>query len=466
MNDHQDILRLVRDDLACYAVAMWPRFELAAHHQLIVERLEALERGEIPRLMIFLPPRHGKSLLASQIFPAWYLGHHPDREIISATYGQDFSDHFGRRVRTMVNNPLHQALFPEFRVANDVASMRQFNTTAGGSYYAVGRGGAITGRGADLLLIDDPLKGPEEARSEVTRRALYDWYSSVAYTRLQPGAAVVLISTRWHEDDLAGRLLRQSGGEGWDVLSLPAIAEKDESFRRAGEALWPERFPLPKLEQMRRDVGAAVWAGLYQQRPSAAEGGIFKREWWGSYRERPHFKPVVQSWDTAYKTGSENDFSVCTTWGVAENGYYLLSCWRDRLEFPALVRQVVLLHSEYSPAVILVEDKASGQSLIQELKYQTALPIRPVRVDRDKLARSQAVTPLIEAGKVFLPESAPWLADFLDELAAFPTGVHDDVVDSVTQALNYLRHQTNTVSVYELQGLTFVPVNQARSFLG
>jgi predicted phage terminase large subunit-like protein len=466
MNDETNVLWLAHVDLACYAVALHRRFELAAHHKLIVDRLEAVERGETKRLMIFLPPRHGKSWLASQIFPAWYLGRHPEREIISATYGQELSDHFGRRVRTMVSDPLHRAIFSQFRLANDPASMRQFNTTAGGSYYAVGRGGAITGRGADLLLIDDPLKDQEEASSDVIRGDLHDWYTAVAYPRLQPGAAVVLISTRWHEDDLAGRLLRQSRGEGWDVLSLPAIAEKDESFRRAGEALWPERFPLTLLEQMRRDVGAAVWAALYQQRPSAAEGGIFKREWWGSYRERPPFKRIVQSWDTAYKTGTENDFSVCTTWGVAENGYYLLWCWRGRLEFPALLRQMVLLASEYSPMVILIEDKASGQSLIQELKHETALPIRPVRVDRDKLARSQAVTPLIEAGKVFLPESAPWLADFLDELAAFPTGVHDDIVDSVSQALNYLRHQErNTVAIYELQGLTLVRVNQAGSFL-
>jgi len=212
MNDHQEILPLARYDLACYAVAIWRGFELAAYHQLIVDRLENVERGEITRLMISLPPRHGKSLLASQIFPGWYLGRHPDREIISATYGQDLSDHFGRRVRNMVSDPLHQAIFPQFRLVNDAASMRQFSTTAGGSYYAVGRGGAITGRGADLLLIDDPLKDYEEARSEGTRRALHEWYAGVAYTRLQPGAAIVLISTRWHEDDLAGRLLRQSRG--------------------------------------------------------------------------------------------------------------------------------------------------------------------------------------------------------------------------------------------------------------
>jgi hypothetical protein len=187
MNDHQEILSLAHDDLACYAVAMWRGFELAAHHRLIVDRLEGVERGEITRLMISLPPRHGKSLLASQIFPGWYLGRHPDREIITATYGQDLSDDFGRRVRDLVNHPLHRAIFPQFQLANDTANKRRFNTTQKGSYFAVGRGGALTGRGADLLLIDDPLKDYEEARSEVTRRGLHDWYSGVAYTRLQPG---------------------------------------------------------------------------------------------------------------------------------------------------------------------------------------------------------------------------------------------------------------------------------------
>jgi predicted phage terminase large subunit-like protein len=436
-----EVLELARQDLACYAMAQWPGFELAPHHRLIVTKLEAVEREEIRRLMIFMPPRHGKSLLASQIFPAYYLGLHPDRQIICASYGQELADDFGRKVRNMVSDPIHRAIFPEFRLADDSASMRRFDTTAGGSYFAVGRGGPITGRGADLLLIDDPLKDAEEARSEVTRRMLHEWYSSVAYTRLQPGGGIVLISTRWHEDDLAGRLLRELGGEDWHVLSLPAIAEVDESFRRAGEALWPEKFPLEVLERIRRDVGGPTFASLYQQRPAAAEGAVFNRGWWGFYRELPACKRIVQSWDTAFKSGSENDYSVCTTWGVSGNGYYLLSLWRGRVDFPELKRVVGSLAKEWKPNAILVEDKASGQSLIQELRYQTALPIISISVDRDKMARAQAITPLIEAGKVFLPESAPWLDAYVDELAAFPTGAHDDDVDSTTQALNYLRHQ-------------------------
>jgi predicted phage terminase large subunit-like protein len=444
-----DVLKLARMDLACYAMAMWPRFELAMHLRLIADRLEAVERGDTRRLMVFTPPRHGKSLLGTQIFAAWYLGCHPDRSIITASYGQELADDFGRRVRNLVSDPIHRAIFPECRLADDATSMRRFSTTAGGSYYAVGRGGAITGRGADLLLIDDPVKDADEARSELTRRGLHEWYSSVARTRLQPGGAIILISTRWHEDDLSGHLLRESGGKDWHVLSLPAIAETDESFRRAGEALWRERFPLAALEETRREIGVAAFASLYQQRPAAAEGTVFKREWLRYYREQPVCKRIVQSWDTAFKTGSENDYSVCTTWGVAENGYYLLWFWRGRVDFPELKRLAVSLAQGWTPSAILVEDKASGQSLIQELRYQSPLPIIPVKPDSDKMARAQAVTPLFEAGKVSLPESAPWLHDYVEELASFPTGAHDDAVDSTTQALNYIRHQqVHTVAIY------------------
>ena len=209
----------------------------------------------------------------------------------------------------------------------------------------------------------------------------------------------------------------------------------------AGEALWPEKFPLHVLEQIRTEIGGAPWASLYQQQPAAAEGAVFKREWWRLFREQPACTRIVQSWDTAFKTGCDNDYSVCTTWGVSGNNYFLLWFWRGRVEFPELKKRMAWLAQEWKPNQILVEDLASGQSLIQELKYSTALPIIPIKVDRDKLARAQAVTPLIEAGKVFLPESVPWRNEYIDELAAFPTGAHDDAVDSTTQALNYLRHQ-------------------------
>ena len=219
--DNDEVLQLAREDLACYAQALWPGFELAAHHELIVDMLELVERGEILRLLICLPPRHGKSLLASLLFPAWFLGRNPQKEIICASYGQDLADDFGRQVRNLVNDPKHRFIFPEFRLTADSNSMRRFRSDAGGGYFAVGRGGAVTGRGADLLILDDPLKDAAEAGSELIRRSLDDWYQAVGYTRLQPRGRIVLVATRWHEDDLTGRLLRQPGGEDWHILNLP-----------------------------------------------------------------------------------------------------------------------------------------------------------------------------------------------------------------------------------------------------
>ena len=237
---------------------------------------------------------------------------------------------------------------------------------------------------AHLLLIDDPLKDMEEARSENVRHSLHEWYSSVAYTRLQPDGAIVLIQTRWHHDDLAGWLLREHGDEGWDVLNMPAIAETDGDGRMEGEALWPERFSAETLRSIKVAVGGSTWAALYQQRPSAAEGEVFKREWWKRYSELPPFSRIVQSWDTAFKTGQQNDYSACTTWGEAKNGFYLLDCWKGREEFPAMKRRVATSADEWKPNAILVEDKASGQSLIQELKQSTRFPVA-IKSSTDKL---------------------------------------------------------------------------------
>ena len=439
--DYNEVLGLARRSLSGYAPLIYPRFEVAWHHSKLISKLEAVERGELKRLMVFMPPRHGKSLLSTQIFPAWYLGRNPDRSIITATYSQDLSDDFGRNVRNFVNDPYTAAVFPELKISEDSNSMKRFTTAGGGAYYAVGRGAAITGRGAHLLLIDDPIKDMEEARSENVRRTLHDWYSSVAFTRLQPGGAVVIIQTRWHHDDLSGWLLREHPEENWEVLNLPAIAEADGDGRKEGEALWPEQYPVKTLEGIRTGIGGATWAALYQQRPTAAEGEVFKREWWQRYSELPQLRRIVQSWDTAFKTGSENDYSVCTTWGETKTGYYLLHAWRGRVEFPQLKRQVGALAEEWKPAAILVEDKASGQSLIQELKQGTRFPILPIKVDKDKLARAYSASPLVEAGKVFLPASASWLTDLLYELCVFPAGAHDDSVDSVTQALNWMARQ-------------------------
>ncbi len=434
------ILELARHSLACYSIANYAPFELAPHLAIIAAKLEALAKGQLKRLILCMPPRHGKSRLTTILFPAWYLGLWPDRQVISASYGQELADDFGREVRNLIASPRHQAIFPGCRLSDDSSASRRFATRLGGTYYAVGRGAATTGRGAHLLLIDDPLKDRDEANSEAIRRSLKDWFSQVAYTRLMPGGAVVIVGNRWHEDDLAGWLLREHAAEGWNLISLPAIAEEDEPFRREGEALWPQRYPLADLLMMKLQLGGAAWASLYQQRPAAAEGTIFKREWWRFFQSPVRIHWVLQSWDTGYKTGAENDYSACTTWGVGDDGYYLLHAWRGRLEFPDLKKKVAELSRIWQapPRIILIEDRASGQSIVQELKRDSRLPILPIRVDSDKISRAQAVTPLVEAGKVFLRESASWREEFLDELSAFPFGHHDDYVDSAVQALNYL----------------------------
>jgi len=442
---------LARTDLACFCAMSYPRFELAHHHRLIVDKLEAIERGEIDRLMVFLPPRHGKSLIGSTLFPAWFLGRHPEWSIIASSYGAELATDFGRRVRNLVSDGLFQSIFPAAKLAGDSTAAHRFSLSKGGNYYAVGAGGPITGRGADLLLIDDPIKGREDANSESYRRQLHEWYESVAYTRLQPEGAVVIISTRWHMDDLAGWLLREHPEENWTTLNLPAIAEEEEGWRSEGAALWEKKFPLRRLAQIREAVGGATWAALYQQRPAAAEGAIFKREWWKTFTPATlpaRFEQVVISLDTAFKAGSSNDFSVGLVLGVGEVGYYVLDIWRDRVEFPALKRQVEMLALKWNPDRVLVEDKASGQSLIQELQSNSRLPIDPIKVDSDKVTRATAITPLVEAGKVFLLEDADWLDDFLEEVSSFPAAPHDDMVDAVSQALNYVRESSSGIFEY------------------
>ena len=403
----------------------------------IGKALTQIERGKIKRLMIAVPPRHGKSLLASQLFPAWYLGRNPSRQIIAATYAQELADDFGRNVRNIMRDPLFAKIFPGVVLRDDSTSAKRFHTSAGGIYVAAGVGGPLTGRGADLLLIDDPIKNREEAESETFRRQMRDWYTSVAYTRLMPDAAVVVIQTRWHASDLAGWLLSDHGHEGWTVVDLPALSED-------GIALWPERYPAQRLEQIKQTIGSRDFSALYQQRPSPAEGGLIHSKWFSRYSVAPIFSRVIQSWDTAHKAAQINDPSVCTTWGQTSTGYYLLDVYRVRAEYPELKRAALSLASKWDPSVILIEDKASGQSLVQDLRQTTNMPILPVNPQGDKVIRLMVVSPLFESGRVFLPESAPWLIDYEMELTQFPSGAHDDQVDSSSQALKYLAHQGAT----------------------
>jgi predicted phage terminase large subunit-like protein len=419
--------------LTSYAVYQWPGYRPAPHQHRIARALERVERGECRRLMICMPPRHGKSMLASEYFPAWYLGRNPDRYVIHATYAQELAEDFGRKVRNQMADPAYAAIFPGVGVRSDSASAKRFNTTRNGVYYALGVGGPATGRGAHLLLIDDPIKGRQEADSETVRRQLKDWYTSVAYTRLMPDSAIVLINTRWHEDDLSGWQLREFAHEGWELLSLPAIDDR-------GRALWPSDYPLERLEQIKRTVGSRDWTALYQQRPVPQEGGVLKLGWFERYTTAPAEGMIVQSWDTAYKPSQINDPSVCTTWRATPRGYHLLHVWRGHVDFPTLKRTAINLAGRWKPDALLVEDKASGQSLIQELRNgKKPLPVIAIEPEGDKLSRANAVSPMIEAGTVFLPEVADWLVDYEAEISTFPLASNDDQVDSTTQALAWMR---------------------------
>ena len=438
----------VQGSLLEYAKFQMPEYQTPAHIKLLAHKLEEVERGNIKRLAIFMPPRHGKSQLTSQFFPAWYLGRNPSKFVIATTYAQDLADDFGRSVRNQIQDEDYNRIFNDCTLSKDSSSVRRFHTTGSGVYYAVGAGGAITGRGAHLLLIDDPIKGREDADSDAMRSNLIDWYRSTAYSRLMPGGSIILIQTRWHEDDLAGWILRETSHEPWEVIELPAVLDEKASKilkRPKGQALWPEAYDKKRLEEIKKTAGSREWNSLYMQRPSAEEGNILKRYWWKEWKEDnpPECNYILQSWDTAYTVKSTSDYSAVTTWGIFEhNGIQnaiLLSARRERWEFPELKSEAINLYNEFKPDVVLIEAKASGWSLIQELQ-RAGIPITPFNPKRaDKKTRAHSVTPLFESGRVWYPSSKYWAEDVINQCAQFPSSNYDDLVDSTTQALMRLR---------------------------
>src|ERR1700719_2886005 len=421
-----------------------------------VEIIRKVDRGpprQIPRLIINLPPRHLKSLLASIAFPAWCLGHDPSAQILCVSYAQDLAGKLARDCRSIMMSPWYRRIFPT-RLAPHRQAVQEFITTRQGYRLATSTGGVLTGRDADIILIDDPLK-PEEALSEAQRRAANDWYDHTLYSRQNDKrrSAIVLIMQRLHEDDPVGHVLAQ---EPWEVLSFPAIAEADEvhqietiwgprSFRRGqGEALHLGREPLEILEGIRRTIGEYNFAGQYQQSPAPLGGGMVKAEWFKSYRENEQperFEQIVQSWDTATKATELSDFSVCTTWGVKGRDLFLLNVLRKRLEFPALKRAVREQQGLFNANVVLIEDKASGTQLIQELIVDGCHAITRYKPEGDKIMRLHAQTATIENGFVHLPEAAHWLPDYLAEFMLFPKARYDDQVDSTAQALAWAKQR-------------------------
>ncbi len=436
-------------------------------HRDICERLErfseAVARGESPRLMLFMPPRHGKSFIASERFPVWHLGQYPDHNIITASYGQELSNKFSRRARELAQSEYGTDTFPDLELTGSRKAVQEWETTYGGGYKAVGVGGGITGSGAHILILDDLVKDWEAAQSKTVRDNHWEWYTSTAYTRLMPGGGVLVIMTRWHEDDIAGRLLEAAkNGEGdqWEIVCYPAIAEEDEEHRKAGEALHPGRFPLPALEKIKAVVthrmGLRAWLALYQQRPTPEEGGIIKRAWMTHfYRELPaQFDQIIQSWDCAFKDTKSSDFVVGQVWGRKGSQKYLLDQVRGRMDFTATVAAVRLLSKKWPRAIAkLVEDKANGPAVISALRGQVE-GIIAVNPEGGKVARANAVAPQWEAGNVLLPDPAyhdvPWLHDFVEEVAVFDNGKNDDQVDSMTQALIRLGGRATIMSLADI----------------
>lgn len=450
-----DVQNLARTMLLPFTLATKKDYWIGNHHKLIAGKLTAVLNGTCKRLMIFLPPRHGKTEIASIRFPAFSFGINPNLRFLGCSYGSELADKNNRLIQRIIESPEYKAIFPDTKLSDGSAAQRSFvrNSTtfdivnAVGGYRSAGVGGAITGTGADILLIDDPIKNKKEAESLVYRDAIWDWYTSTAYTRLEKNGAIILIQTRWHEDDLAGRLLKKmkEGGEysdQWDVLSLEAICEQPtkDDWRIPGEPLWPWKYDLDALYGIKTTVGTRDWTALYQQKPTPLTGSLFKTKWWNYYREIP-IGPgeIVQFWDSAQKAGLSNDYTVCATWKRMAHGFYLLDLWRDKVEAPELEKMSVALYHKWMPNRVVIEDKSSGSSLIQHLQRKTTIPVLPVNPTLDKVLRAINATPMVEAGNCYLPQNAPWLADFILEHEHFPNTAHDDQVDTTSMAIDYFK---------------------------
>jgi predicted phage terminase large subunit-like protein len=448
--DQSEIFGLCYHSLIGYAIASWEGYKPARHHRIIANALERVERGELKRLMIFMPPRHGKSMLASEFFPAWYLGKHPDHQVIHTTYGQELADGFGRKIRNQLKDPLFGAVFDGVGLSGDSSAAARFHVSRAGMngqdgvYHAMGIGGSATGRGANLLLIDDPVKDREEAESELQREKVKDWYRSVAYTRLMPNGAIVVIQTRWHTDDLAGWLLEEHKHENWEVINMPALNEHEE-------ALWPESYPVERLMQIRETVGPRDWEALYQQRPRAVSGAEFKRHWIQHYTSKPmpHEMSVVILVDPASGKRESNDFTSMWVIGLGQDqNYYVLDIIRDRMNLTERSECLFRLHRKWKPIEVRYERygmMADVEYIRQEMDRKSyRFVIREVGGATAKVDRIRRLIPLFEMNRVWMPHQLFYtdiagkehelIEEFIEqEYLAFPVGRHDDMIDALAR---------------------------------
>jgi predicted phage terminase large subunit-like protein len=436
-----------KDRFLTFVKHVWPTFIHGRHHAIMANAFERVARGELKRLIINMPPRHTKSEFASYLLPAWFLGRFPQKKIIQCSNTGELAVGFGRKVRNLVDSEVYHDIFPELSLSTDSKAAGRWNTSKGGDYFAIGVGGTVTGKGADVLIIDDPHSEQEAAMAAVNPDIydkVYEWYTSGPRQRLQPGGAIIMVMTRWAQRDLTGQVLKsaaQRGGEEWEVIEFPAILP-------SGNPLWPEFWSKEELEALHEELPNAKWQAQYQQNPVGNESAIVKRDWWKWWEsdEPPRCDYILQTWDTAFEKTQRADYSAGTTWGVFINdednslpNIILLDTYKKRVEWVDLKKDVLAQYRDWEPDGMLIEKKASGAPLIYELRAM-GIPVQEYTPGKgqDKIARLNAVSDIIASGKVWVPRTR-WAEELVDEIAAFPSGEHDDLVDATTLALMRFR---------------------------
>jgi predicted phage terminase large subunit-like protein len=430
-------------DFMSFVGMMWPGFINGRHHKVMAKKFEEITEGKIRRLIINMPPRHTKSEFASFLLPAWFLGKYPDKKIIQCSNTADLAVGFGRKVRNLLDSDVYTKVFPGIALRQDSKAAGRWATNKSGEYFAIGVGGTVTGKGADLLIIDDPHSEQEAAlagNDPSVFDKVHEWYTSGPRQRLQPGGSIVIVMTRWSKRDLTGQILKSAlerEGDEWEVIDFPAILPSEKP-------LWPEFWSFEELDALRTELPLPKWQAQYQQQPTSEQGAIVKREWWKEWEgdNPPSCDFIIQSWDTAFTKNERSDYSACTTWGVFyknedqnDANIILLDAFKKRMEFPELKDKAYRHYMEYEPDAFIVEAKASGAPLIYELR-QMGIPVQEFTPTRgnDKIARINAVSDLFASGKVWAPRTR-WAEEVMEEMASFPNSEHDDLVDSTTQAL-------------------------------